>query len=559
MRGKRPAAWQLWAAFAAVAFWSLAAPDLAQTTGSHATRAEAEAVQAQIAVQSNLVVLPVFVINKARMGEDTAADERCATEDDKVLSHLPPAQPFEFKPCGEDTVPGLTAASFHVLQDGIPQEIWRVIPEGWWLPTRDDESWHAAIAVTPSGIWSSTDLGGVVAGPWVLEEFYGLAYVPTDSSPGCHRIKMTVDVRGTRIFAPRQYCTGQTPSDPLNGTKDGEQLETDLTSDRKAKLPLALQAGFVYAGAGVARVDVTLKFPWNHLNHHWNISNWTLWARVGVLGTVYANDGAPVACFSDLLYPPYWPTFIRGLATFAHNQEIALLGAEESPNGSAPVVDVPRMLSRHDPAWLPTRYETQLDLPPGSYTLKVVLSDQEKFGRAEAPLVIDKYDGKGLALSSVMLCKRFRPAKVAELEAKAENFAPQYVPLVSGGLRFTPTADTSFRKDDPTFTYDPARLHKDEPMMAYFEIYEPLASGQPAGPVEAQARVVGAKNGKVVKLFPAVHVTEKPQARNGFWAVPVALKIPYEQFPKAAYRLEVHAIDSTGATTTWRAADFTVE
>jgi len=41
-------------------------------------------------------------------------------------------------------------------------------------------------------------------------------------------------------------------------------------------------------------------------------------------------------------------------------------------------------LSSSDVAWFPTRYETQMDIPPGDYNLEVVLSGEEKFGRAEA-------------------------------------------------------------------------------------------------------------------------------------------------------------------------------
>jgi hypothetical protein len=42
------------------------------------------------------------------------------------------------------------------------------------------------------------------------------------------------------------------------------------------------------------------------------------------------------------------------------------------------------LLSSSDGAWFPTRYETQMDIPPGDYNLEVVLSGEEKFGRAEA-------------------------------------------------------------------------------------------------------------------------------------------------------------------------------
>lgn len=86
-------------------------------------------------------------------------------------------------------------------------------------------------------------------------------------------------------------------------------------------------------------------------------------------------------------------------------------------------------------------------------------------------------------------------------------------------------------------------------MLPYFEIYEPIIPGQPAEAVTAQAQLLAAKDNTVLKVFSPVHVTEKPQARGSFWAIPVALKIPFEQFGKGAYRLEVHATDAVGQAT----------
>lgn len=353
------------------------------------------------------------------------------------------------------------------------------------------------------------------------------------------------------VFAQNAYCADQTASDPLYATEYDKRLESDLAAETRAKLPLSLQAGFVYARANAVRVDIRLGFPWKSLSHQWDTSTWWLRARISVLGLVYSKGGTIAARFSDLLYPPYWPTFVIGRLSAAPPSLVAL---HPSINKQ-----VENMFADKDLARLPARYETQLDLPPGHYSLKVVLSDGEKFGRAEAALNIENYNGQQLALSSVMLCKRYRPAKVAVEEYAAANFAPQYVPFVSGGLRFTPTADMTFRKDVPRFIYDPQSVHVDEPMLAYFEVYEPMIAGQPAGPVVAQAQVVAAKDDTVLKVFPAVHVTEKAQARGSFWATPVALKIPYKQFQKGAYRLEVHATDAAGQTTPWGTANFAVQ
>jgi hypothetical protein len=159
------------------------------------------------------------------------------------------------------------------------------------------------------------------------------------------------------------------------------------------------------------------------------------------------------------------------------------------------------------------------------------------------PLNIDDYDGKALGISSVMLCKRHRDAHVAAVEAGAANFAPQYVPLVSKGSRFTPTADASFKQG--------------EPLIPYFEVYEPLLATQAATTVQAHLRIVDASTGKVITDFPPVDAA--PYERAGSSTIPIAREIPFDQLPKGAYRLEVQATDSAGRSTPWRTADFTVE
>jgi hypothetical protein len=200
-------------------------------------------------------------------------------------------------------------------------------------------------------------------------------------------------------------------------------------------------------------------------------------------------------------------------------------------------------LSSSDPAWLPTRYETQLDPPPGDYNLQVVLSDGEKFGRAEMSLTVEHYDGKRLALSSVALCKRLRDAAVAAEEAARANFAPQYVPLASKGIWYTPAGETHFEKGEPLF--------------AYFEVYESLLAQRPATLVDVQLRILDANTDKVMEDF--TPVSAGPYERAGSSVIPIWRKIPFDQLPKGEYQLEVRATDSAGESTAWRGVDFAVE
>jgi predicted phage tail protein len=159
------------------------------------------------------------------------------------------------------------------------------------------------------------------------------------------------------------------------------------------------------------------------------------------------------------------------------------------------------------------------------------------------PLNIDSYDGKQLAISSVILCKRFRDATVAAQEATAVNLAPRYVPLVSKGVQFTPTGDTTFRKGEPSF--------------AYFEVYEPLLTGTPAATVQTQLRITDVKTGQI-----KVDTGSRSAAdwiEPGKSAIHIAVQIDVAKLPPSTYRLEVQATDSAGKRTVWRAANFTVE
>ncbi len=193
--------------------------------------------------------------------------------------------------------------------------------------------------------------------------------------------------------------------------------------------------------------------------------------------------------------------------------------------------------------FIPNRYETQLDLPPGDYNLVVVLGDGSKFGRVEVPLSIDPYDGKRLALSSVLLCKRFRDADAAAQEAAAANLAPQYVPLVGGGTQFAPAGDT--------------RIRKGELLFAYFEVYEPLLVAMPATTVQVRLKITSVKTGELKVDTGLRNTSFSPRPASP--AIPIAEKIAVDQLPPGRYQLEVQASDSAGRSTGSRTATFTVE
>jgi hypothetical protein len=519
-------------------------PSAAQTQTAPPVGVEVNQLQAPIRVRSNLAVIRVEVLDKKRLADkETQEEKQCKLSFVAAYQRLGASEPFV--PAADCLIPlvhNLSATDFHVLVDGREQKIEKVLVEDGYVNVRDNFGRHDEHSESPTGKWSTADLPGI-EGLDAARYIYNIAFVPSETEkPGCHPVKVKVDRRDSLVRGDDQYCSEQSPSDALKGTEFGRQMEGDLDSGKDAKIPLSLQAGFFHTDVGKARAEIALQFPWDVLHRQWG-SDWILHASIGVLGMVYKTDGSLATRFSDFaccsgassvyawgigglfLDPndPYGPHGLYGPNSYAYQLELKYLSLQDIKN-------------------MPTHYETQVELPPGTYDFRAVLSDGEKFGRAEAPLLIDSYDGKALALSSVMLCNRFRDAHVAAVEAAAANFAPQYVPLVSKGIQVTPTGDTRFKAG--------------EPLIPYFEIYEPLLVQAPATTVQARIRILDAKTGQ---LRDDLAVDAAPFEQPGKWTIPIARQIATDKMAKGAYRVEVQASDSAGRTTAVRTATFTVE
>jgi hypothetical protein len=493
-------------------------------------------------VMPALVRIPALVFDKHQMGQELSDQEKhCVVTDLESLRNLGHEEPYFPKDCDQSIIHGLTAKDFHIFEDGVEQKILSVSAESWAMTVRDNYRMHSEFSLTPAGRWSTPGPGGVVMlglsvlanqflGPRVYgadssRPVYWIAYAPSNpQEEGCGRIKVEVDRPDSRVFAWDRSCAGQSPADPLEGTKFGRGMWKKLESRKAGKLKPLLQAGAFCDKRNDSRVNVSFELRREdlvHDSHGYGSKHW----KIGIMGGIYRKDGSLATHFSD----------IACCTSFAPES-----------GGAAPEGDFGSFLfTLGRESTIPTRYETQIKLPPGEYVLKVGFDDEERFGKAEMPLTIPPYDGSELGISSVMLCKRYRDAHVAAVERKAANFAPQYVPLVSRGIEFTPAGDTTFSKK------------QGEPLIPYFEVYEPLLASQPETKVEAHVRILNVKTGAVVKDFPPVDAGsyENP----GSITIPIAREIPYDKLPKGEYRLEVQATDSAGRSTAVRTADFAVE
>jgi hypothetical protein len=231
------------------------------------------------------------------------------------------------------------------------------------------------------------------------------------------------------VWTRSEYCnTEHPPTDPLNGTAFGKNMEGDLASAKPGEIHLALQVVSFLEDTGATRVYIELEFPWESLHHEYK--NDTLYAAIGAMGMVYDKDGSVAARFSDF-------------ACCDYGSDNGCRSASAQTSGAS---------SHQGTAMIPNRYETQIDLPPGEYDVRVVLSDGEKFGRQQMPLSVDSVDGKDLAISDVALCTRIREAPGASPQAPAGR-AGNYILPISKGVAFTPATNPRFKKNKPLYSY----------------------------------------------------------------------------------------------------------
>ena len=462
-----------------------------------------------IRVQSNLVLIHAEVYDKQK--SFTQEYLQCRINSMHAFYSLPASQPFTPPDCYHFMVMhDLTAGDFHVLENGVEQKIETATYQREALFTvRDNRGIHLEWSHTPQAKWGSVDIGpGWIPAP--SRHFYQLSYVPSKAAKGeCRIVKVSAAPPGAVVYATDQYCYVANPAtDPLDGTKFGKQMEADLRSQKKPRIPLSAQVGFIYPGAQLARIELVLGFPWNHLKYHETETD--LHASIGVVGVVYNSDGTVATRFSD------FACCSSATRWLAHGSSIA---------GN-----------------LPSRYETQLQLRAGGeYELRVVLSDGQRFGRAVIPLKVDAYDDRHLTVSSVVLCDRFRDAKVAAEEEAEVQLAPRYVPLASKYLRLTPASQTGFKS-----TTHP---------VAYFEVYEPLLGEESKTEVKTHARIVDAQTGETTFDFDPADSTSYERA--GSRVVAFAGDLSIARLSKGNYRLEVQVTD--GRSTALRSASFTME
>lgn len=337
--------------------------------------------------------------------------------------------------------------------------------------------------------------------------YYTLAYTPPPSEPGsCHVLKVKVDRGGTIVRARSGYCNVRS-TDLLAGKPVEKDLENRANGTQAGNFAMAMTTPFFYTAPNQARVNLAMEIPSNAIK--FEKQHGKQHAELNILGMAYKPDGTVAARFSD-------------------NAMLDLDGKKE----------VEEFMKE------PFHYENQFEIAAGKYDLKVVVtSGGENFGKLEAPLVVDPYDGKQFSVSGIALSKNIQRVTDMAEGLDAELLADK-TPLIVQGMRMTPDGANRFAKTDHA--------------AVYLEIYEPLLETAKTPPqVGLEYMVIDRKTGH--KEVDAGVADTAKNVRPGNPVVPVGLMLPVDKLAAGSYRVEVIALDSAGNKAQPRTVDFEVQ
>ena len=337
-----------------------------------------------------------------------------------------------------------------------------------------------------------------------LNEYYVLGYTPPNPTAegGCHTIKVNAIPKGLQVRARSGYCDIKS-TDMLAGKPEGKTLEQLATGPQKGTIPVTVHAPFFYKSPNVARVNLAASFPGDSLNFEKEKGEFH--GKMDVLGIATREDGGVGARFSDTV-------------------DLSLDKKEMKEFEKKPYI-----------------YQNTFEIGPGKYTLKLVLSSgTETFGKVEAPLVVDPYNGKTLDLSGVALSDDLE--KVSDLTQQLDAaLLEEHTPLVVQGMQLNPSPTNAFPHDGR--------------VALYTEVYEPQMALESPPRVGIICNYIDRKTNQQV-FSKSVLVNGMAVGKNTM--IPVADWLPLDKLKPGDYRLEITARDSNGQSSVVRATDFTL-
>src|ERR1700676_3573733 len=365
----------------------------------------------------------------------------------------------------------------------------------------------AALAEGTGGftIFNTNDLlGGLEKIGREQNEFYILGYVPQETPEGsCHTLKVKLERGGLNVRSRSGYCNART-ANPLDGKPVEKQLELHAAGAQTGSIHGAFETPYFYTSPHVARVNLAMEIPSESLN--FNKDKGKYHANVNVLGIAYRPDGSVGARFNDTvnldLEKDEWKEFTK----------------------------------------TPYHYQNQFDAAAGTYKLTVVLSGGgDTFGKFEAPLQIDAYDGKHLSIGGVAMTNSAQ--RISDIPTGLDSVLLEYrTPLVIKGLQVVPSANNRFKRSDN--------------VIMYTEIYDPLLTSATPPRVGFAYHVFDRATNKDVLfsgLAPADDFIQK-----GNPVIPGGLMVKVKDLAPGSYRLVVQAVDSAGNHAPDRMVDFDI-
>jgi hypothetical protein len=189
----------------------------------------------------------------------------------------------------------------------------------------------------------------------------------------------------------------------------------------------------------------------------------------------------------------------------------------------------------------PYHYERQFRLPSGKYNVRVAFgSGGRSFGKVEAPLTIDPWDGRRLALSGIALAGD--APKVLDLTSHLDpSLLEGHKGLVAKSHEISPSGSNTFRGSALCF--------------GYLEIHDPLLAGPDPPTYGVAVRVLDRRTGEQ-KATGSLDAAD--YIRPGNPVAPVLLDVPIARLPRGSYVLEVKASRSPGNDSVVRTAEFQI-
>jgi hypothetical protein len=379
----------------------------------------------------------------------------------------------------------LALEDFRVFDDGAEQHI-NYFKKSTLPLEKVPTTW--GYAPTNHGTWGFPLAGATKAFEGLLVT-YLIGYVPPVLRAGeCHDVEVVVashDVHQSR----NKYCAADRPEDFDEAMREGRNFRARMRafadSEKRGSIKASARAFAFWSSRVLSLVNSSFAAgspvpPASDLTY-----------------VVEVHDSkAPATVHIALQFVPPWEHWdpscpekealhVLGLA-YRQNHQVA---GQFEVTYQCTAFHVKEDTHTLPNVWwllkVPTRFDAQMELAPGDYDLRLVVSDGKKqFGRARVPLHVETFEGHQLAISDVVLSSSPRDATKAIDDAVIVSPEPVIpTPLVSKDVEFIPDIETHIRK------------HTRLPI--YFEIYEPLLKRQ-ATEVYMHFRLTDTKTGRVV-------------------------------------------------------------